>query len=77
MTNNTAINPTLSLTNAHGTFEVEVDRLNLTIARTKNWSDLHLRTRAAELNGHGEDSDAYRADTRLEVQIMLTEGGNF
>lgn len=75
--NNNNLNPMITLTNAHGTFEVEVDRLNLAIVKTKNRSDALIRRQAEGANGHPEGSDAYRGDTRLEVLIMWVEGGNF
>ena len=82
MTNTT--NPTITLRNAHGAFEVEVDRLNLVILKTKNWSDLLLQVRLGGYTGStsGEMGDQaahdfYRDCTRLEAQIILTECGNF
>lgn len=79
MTNNndTNINPTITLKNLHGTFTVAADRLELVLLKTKDM-DLHdLRVFAAGLNGFGENSTAYHSEQRLEVCIMLLEGGNY
>lgn len=81
MTNNndTAIAPTIQLRNRHGFFEVDIDRLNLTILKTSSMDDDSLKFLAAGCCGFDDRDrrDIFRVDTRLEVQVMLTESGNF
>lgn len=75
MTNTT--NPMITLTNTHGTFKVDADVLNLVMVKYAAFDDSALRELAAGRNGHDDRSEAYRSDNRIEVLIMLAEGGNY
>jgi hypothetical protein len=66
---------TITLTNAHGTFQVDAPRLTEVAIRLREMSTPRLRRYAAGLNGFPNE-DAYDGDTRFEVLIMVTEGGN-
>lgn len=76
--NNNNLNPTITLTNRHGAYTVEVDILNLAILKTKNRSDALIRRQAAGACGFDEaDWDtAFLGDSRLEVLIAWVESGN-
>lgn len=75
MNNNT--NPTIILNNAHGRFEVDADILNLVMVKYACFDDSALRDLAAGRNGFHASEEAYRSDARIEVLIMLAEGGNY
>ena len=77
--NDTNTNPTITLTNAHGTYTVEVDALELTMLKTKNMPIRELRIFGAGLCGYDEADllDAFRANSRIEVNIAITDSGNF
>lgn len=83
MNNDTNINPTITLTNAGGTYTVEVDALNLALTKTANRSDFLVRQQAADACGYDRgfaglhDDDVFRGWTRLEVIIAWVESGNF
>ena len=68
---------TITLRNAHGAYTVDVDRLSVVVLRTKTWDDATLRLQTEGRCGYPEGSDALRDCTRLELQVILTESGNF
>lgn len=73
---------TISLTNAHGLFTVEVPVLNRAIAATKHRSTELIRSQAAGCTGFPEydwiagEAGPYDDCSRLEVLIAWIESGN-
>lgn len=73
---------TISLTNAHGLFEVPVYLLNRAMAATKFRSDELIRHQAAGHTGAGDydwiagEAGPYDDCSRLEVLVIWIESGN-
>lgn len=72
--------PLLTLTNAHGLFEVEVRTLSRAIAATRHRSDALIRIQTAAHCGYGdfdiEDSTPLDNCSRIELLAIWIESGN-
>lgn len=69
---------TLTLTNAHGLFTADNDKVEMLLIKTASWSREVLRRQVAGCCGHPEsDIDALRDCTWLELCIIWVDSGNF
>ncbi len=72
---------TINLTNTHGTFTADSDKVSLLLVRTASWDRTALRRMVAGCIGHDmhrdEDADYYRDCTWLELCIIWADSGNF
>lgn len=71
----TVINPTVSLTNTHGTFTASADTLHVAVIKTASWPLELIKERAAKACGR-TDPDVFRAEQWLEVLIMWIDSTN-
>lgn len=73
MTNNHTA--TIALTNSHGLFEVDADRLHLVLLKTTNMAIPELRALVAGHAGYSSEDDI-RDCTWIELCIIWLESGN-
>jgi len=76
MTNNN-LTAELSLTNAHGLFTADADKVSLLLIRTASWPVTELRRQVQGCCGYDPDGDALRDCTWLELCIIWVDSGNY